>query len=66
MKRTCASDDDSYLELFPAFVREKALVGARASLFDRHALKFEISTNREQDDRYTQIMLQWAAMFALE
>jgi len=66
VEKTYADDDDRYLELFPAFVREKALVGARANLFERHALKLEISSNREQNDRYTQVMLQWAAMFALE
>lgn len=66
VEKTFAGRDDIYLELFPTHIREKALAGLRANVVDRHAVKLEISTNRRQDDRYGQIMLQWAAMFALE
>lgn len=65
-EKTAASSNDIYLELFPAYARERLLAGLRLNLLDRHALKFEVSNNRGQDDRYWQFMLQWAAMFSIE
>ena len=63
LEKTFASDDDAYLALFPYHAREKILGGLRRNLFSRHAVTLEISNNDEQDGRYWQFMLQWAAMF---
>ena len=62
-EKTFASDNDVYLALFPHHTREKILGGLRLNLFSRHAATLEVSNNHEQDGRYWQIMLQWAAMF---
>jgi len=63
VEKTFASDNDAYLALFPDNAQEKILGGLRLYLFNRHAVTLEISSNHEQDGRYRQFMLQWAAMF---
>ncbi|MDH3441043.1 MAG: hypothetical protein OEM63_09840, partial [Gammaproteobacteria bacterium] len=63
LEKTFASENDAYLALFSDHKRETILAGARLNLFNRHALKLEISGNRGRDDRYGRFTLQWAAMF---
>ena len=63
LEKTFASGNDAYLALFPDFTRETLLGGVRLNLFNRHALKLEVSSNRSRDDRYRRFTLQWAAMF---
>lgn len=63
VEKTFASDNDAYLALFPDHAREKILGGLRLNVFSRHSLTLEVSSNHQQDGRYRQFMLQWAAMF---
>lgn len=60
---TFAEDDDAYLDFFPYHLRQKFLAGVRLDFLDQHALTLEVSSNRNQDDRYRELVLQWTAMF---
>lgn len=60
---TFAEDNDAYLDFFPNHLRQKLLAGVRLDFLDRHALTLEVSSNRNQDDRYRELALQWTAMF---
>jgi hypothetical protein len=62
-EKTFASDNDPYLALFPDHTRERILAGLRFHIGRRHALTLEVSGNREQEDHYRKVILQWAAMF---
>jgi hypothetical protein len=63
LENTFASDNDAYLALFPDYALEKFLGGVTLNLSDRHLLRLEVSANKERDDRYRSLTLQWAAMF---
>lgn len=63
LEKTFASGNDAYLALFPDFTRETLLGGVKLKLFDRHALKLEVSSNSGGAERYRRFTLQWAAMF---
>lgn len=63
MEGTIDDADDTYLALFPKFVQDRMLGGIRYDFAQSNALKFEVSSNHLQEDDFTQVMLQWSAMF---
>jgi len=63
LESTSGDDGDAWLDLFPEFVRDRALGGIRIDFAQQHALKLELSGNRMQGDSYRQLMLQWSAQF---
>jgi len=61
---TIGDKNDLYLELFPGYIRDRILVGFRLDIVEHHALKLEISSNRNtQDNDFGQFTLQWDVMF---
>ena len=65
LERTDGVDDGSYLELFPDFVQDRALVGLRRLLPADQALKVEASRLRNPGTEFFfQIEAQWSLMLA--
>ena len=60
---TLGAADDVYPALFPQHVRDRLLAGIRLDFLDRHALKLELSGNDSIAGDFTQVILQWDAMF---
>jgi len=63
VEKTVRDRGDAYLALFPQFVRDRLLGGLRYDFAGTSALKVELSANHVRADNYTQVMLQWSAMF---
>ena len=63
IEQTLGGGDDAFLALFPEFTLDRALSGVRYDFANSNALKIEISTNHVREDHFTQLMLQWSAMF---
>lgn len=57
------SGDESYLDLFPRYVRRQSLLGVRWSLGDRHALTFEGTNSEAHQDHFHKFSVQWSAVF---
>lgn len=60
---TAGDEDDAYLALFPEFVEDRILGGMRYDFAKNNALKLEVSGNHTNQDDFTQVLLQWSAMF---
>ena len=63
IEQTVGEEGDAYLTLFPDFVEDRILGGIRYDFTSSNALKFELSSNHVREDNFTQLMLQWSAMF---
>lgn len=56
--------DAAYLNLFPDFVKSRAMAGVRWSPIHNHAFKLEASRNTRQDGhRYNELAAQWSMVF---
>jgi hypothetical protein len=55
--------DMGYVELFPLFLREQALVGIKTYLKRNHALTVEIGSADTQAEHFHRLSLQWSAVF---
>ncbi|MEO6697289.1 MAG: hypothetical protein ABIN45_04740 [Gammaproteobacteria bacterium] len=60
---TLNANNDPYLDIFPEFIRRRALAGLRFDLTHNQALKLEWAEIRRQDGRFNEIILQWSAAF---
>lgn len=50
-----------YLQQIPAYIRQRALIGARYQLSQNQALKLELANSDQFGQRYGQATLQWSA-----
>ncbi len=57
------ADSADYLKIFPEFVQQQELLGFRYDFAKRQAVALEISRNEISMDSYSQIHLQWSAVF---
>lgn len=57
------ADNDAYLDLFHAFVRERQVVGVRHELTKNQAVKLEVSKVDRMDEHYNQAAVQWSAVY---
>lgn len=62
-EETIADKNDAYLTLFPEFTEDRLLVGIRFDVFNKNALKLEVSNNQNNNDDFVKFMLQWSAVF---
>lgn len=60
---TLNAADDPYLDLFPEFVKRRALAGLRFDLTHNQALKLEWAKVTRHADQFDEIILQWSAAF---
>lgn len=60
---TLNAENDPYLDIFPEFIRRRALAGLRFDLTHNQALKLEWAGVTRQHDRFNEIILQWSAAF---
>ena len=57
--------NNPYLNLFPGFIRTRALMGTRWKPFHNQAVKFELMNSERQDKRRsTEFAMQWSMVFA--
>ncbi len=62
-RRYLNAADDPYLDLFPGFVKRRALAGLRFGLTHNQALKLEWADVKRRNDQFNEIILQWSAVF---
>lgn len=55
--------DNAFLELFPHFIRERSLAGARWDFTSRQSLKLEVARSEHEHSRFNEMTLQWSAVF---
>lgn len=56
--------DDAYLNMFPGFIKSRALFGARWTPIHNQAVKLELSHNRRQDGQaFNALGAQWSMVF---
>ena len=60
---TLNAADDPYLDLFPEFIKRRALAGLRFELTHNQALKLEWADVKRRNDQFNEIILQWSAAF---
>lgn len=60
---TLNAANDPYLDIFPEFVRRRALTGVRFDVTHNQALKLEWAGVTRQHERFNEIILQWSAAF---
>lgn len=53
--------DDLYVQQIPAFVRQRALIGARYQMRSSQVLKFEIAELQQFGQRFQAVEMQWSA-----
>lgn len=61
VEATGRGDDNLYLRQIPAFVSQRALMGARYQFPKAQALKIEMATLEQYGTRFNQVALQWSA-----
>lgn len=52
-----------YLDIFPEFISERALIGGRIDVAQRQAIALEFSGVDTKHDDYRELRLQWSAVF---
>jgi len=57
------SGDESYLDLFPLYIREQVSLGLRFAIGNRHAITAELRESEAAVDSFHSIALQWSAAF---
>lgn len=60
---TFVGQNDPYITLFPKYVQERIMGGVRYKYNQNMALKMEVSQEYLRNDQFTQVMLQWSAIF---
>lgn len=63
VERTFVDREDQYLDTFSRVVRDRFLIGARYDFYRNMALKLEVSRDKLEEKRFSQVMLQWSAVF---
>jgi hypothetical protein len=63
LENTRNADSADYLKIFPEFIQQRELLGFRYDFAKRQAIALEISRNEVSMDSYSQIHLQWSAVF---
>ena len=59
-----SNTQNPYLNIFPGFIRSRALIGARWEPFNNHAVKFELASSESQDNhRSKEFGMQWSMVF---
>jgi hypothetical protein len=56
------SGAETYLDIFPAYIRRQGLVGIKRLVGSRHAFNLELATSELKDDRFHGISVQWSAV----
>jgi hypothetical protein len=57
------SGDSDYADIFPTFLRDQSLVGARLLLKKNHAFTMEVGTASTSVERFHRVSVQWSAVF---
>lgn len=57
------NEDAAYLQLFPLYVHQRELLGLRWDFARQQALHAEVSSNRTANTKYSEIRIQWSAVF---
>lgn len=60
---TFVGKNDPYINLFPRYVQDRIMGGVRYKYNQNMALKMEVSEEYLRNDQFTQVMLQWSAIF---
>ena len=60
---TLGAQNSHYFNQFPGFVNERNVVGLRYESGSNHALTLEAGGARSGNDRYSELRLQWSAVF---
>jgi hypothetical protein len=61
-------DSSAYLQLLPAFIAHRLMIGARWDFADSHALTMEVADTSTQGDNlehdsFKELRIQWSAVF---
>jgi hypothetical protein len=57
------NEDAPYLQLFPLYIYQRELLGFRWDFARQQALHLELSSNRTADQKYSEVRIQWSAVF---
>jgi hypothetical protein len=55
------AEDDLYVQQIPAFIRQRALIGARYQMRNSQVIKFEIAELQQFGQRFQAVEMQWSA-----
>lgn len=60
---TLGTRGSAYFQLYPGFISERSIIGARRELGTHQALSVEAGGARANEHRFTELRLQWSALF---
>jgi hypothetical protein len=56
------SGTETYLDIFPAYIRRQSLVGGKRLIGSKHAISVELATSEIADDEFDRVAVQWSAV----
>jgi hypothetical protein len=56
------SGTQTYLDIFPAYIRRQSLVGGKRLIGSKHAVSLELAKSEIADDKFDRVAVQWSAV----